>query len=274
MREPRENRAPFMTDASEARAAYRPRASTAQPLRPLHTVVASTNEAWHAKCVQQQNVAACVGFPNELIPKFDSSWLDLQTALKIGGLLNRNFLFSNPFPDIFTSITFSALLGIVFPLEGQQVTMGSGLAAKMETSELTTIIRCCVRSTPHMGAKLLNSAEFGMRRPAQPLTSAEKCRESYRSQDVRKLLAIRNFLNVYVNKSTTLTAIQTVVVRAQRRAARGGGPAKKATTASNARATFSGGEPAKKATTASNARAMFSGGEPVKKEPWSRTGNK
>jgi hypothetical protein len=44
--------------------------------------------------VQQQNVAACVGFPNELIPKFDSSWLDLQTALKIGGLLNRNFLFT------------------------------------------------------------------------------------------------------------------------------------------------------------------------------------
>jgi hypothetical protein len=56
----------------------------------------STYEAWHAQCVQQQNVAACVGFPNELIPKFDSSWLDLQTALKIGGLLNRNFLFSNP----------------------------------------------------------------------------------------------------------------------------------------------------------------------------------
>ena len=48
---------------------------------------------------------------------------------------------------------------VVFPLEGQQVTMGSGgLAAKMETSELTAIIMCCVRSTPHMGAKLLNSA--------------------------------------------------------------------------------------------------------------------
>jgi hypothetical protein len=36
---------------------------------------------------------------------------------------------------------------------------------------------------------------------AQPLTSAEKCRESYRGEDVRKALAIRNFLNVYVNKS-------------------------------------------------------------------------
>ncbi|KAJ7912942.1 hypothetical protein B0H13DRAFT_1874385 [Mycena leptocephala] len=78
------------------------------------------------------------------------------------------------FPDIFTSITFSALLGTVFPLEGQQVTMGSGLAAKMETSELTAIIMCCVRSTPHMGAKLLNSAEFGMQRSAQPLTKADK----------------------------------------------------------------------------------------------------
>jgi hypothetical protein len=33
---------------------------------------------------------------NERIPKFDSSWLDFQTALKIGGLLNRNLLFSNP----------------------------------------------------------------------------------------------------------------------------------------------------------------------------------
>jgi hypothetical protein len=62
--------------------------------------------------------------------------------------------------------------------------MGSGLAAKMETSELTAIIMCCVRSTPHMGAKLLNSAKFGMRQSAQPLTSAEKCRESL-GEDVR-----------------------------------------------------------------------------------------
>ena len=45
---------------------------------------------------------------------------------------------------------------VVFPLEGQQVTMGSGLAAKMETSELTTIIMCCVRST--YGCEV---AEFG-----------------------------------------------------------------------------------------------------------------
>jgi hypothetical protein len=30
---------------------------------------------------------------NEHIP--DSSWLDFQTALKIGGLLNRNLLFNN-----------------------------------------------------------------------------------------------------------------------------------------------------------------------------------
>ncbi|KAJ7925470.1 hypothetical protein B0H13DRAFT_1863119 [Mycena leptocephala] len=33
------------------------------------------------------------------------------------------------------------------------------------------------------------------------LTSAEKCRGSYRGEDVRKVLVIRNFLKVYVDKS-------------------------------------------------------------------------
>ena len=41
--------------------------------------------------------------------------------------------------------------------------MGSDLPAKMETSELTEIIMCCVRSTQNMGAKLLNSEELGMK---------------------------------------------------------------------------------------------------------------